>query len=170
MGLPIHRFVAATNANDVIPRFLKSGKFEPKDSVTTISNAMDVGKPNNFPRLQEMHGKEFEKIISNVTGKSYTDEETTESVNTVFEKYNYVMCPHTAIAYRGLTDYLKEENKEVTGVFLATAHPAKFLDVLDEKVAKNVIIPYNLQLVMQKKKTAIILSNEYQDLKEYLLS
>ena len=169
MGLPVHCFIASTNANDAVPRYLKSGLYEPKSSVTTISNAMDVGSPNNFPRLQEMHGKSLETMQHNITGKRYSDEETTETVNDVFEKYKYAMCPHTAIAYRGLSEYLSEQSKELTGVFLATAHPAKFLDVIDSKVADSVVMPENLKLVMQKEKVSIILSNEYQELKEYLL-
>ena len=170
MGLPIHRFVAATNANDSIPRYLKSGKFEPKESVQTISNAMDVGNPNNFPRIVEIHGKDFDKVISNIVGKTYNDPQTTETVNSVFDTYGYAMCPHTAIAYRGLSDYLAEEKTECVGVFLATAHPAKFLDVLDERVAKGVVIPDNLKEVMKKIKKSILMSNQYDDFKSYLLS
>ncbi len=170
MGLPIHCFVAATNANDSIPRYLNSGKFEPKESVQTISNAMDVGNPNNFPRLVEIHEKDFGKMTSNIIGKTYNDAETTETVNSVFDQYGYTMCPHTAIAYRGLSDYLAEQKGDFVGVFLSTAHPAKFLDVLDERVAKGVVIPHNLQEVMKKTKKSIIMSNKYEDLKIYLLS
>jgi threonine synthase len=170
MGLPIHRFVASTNANDSIPRYLKLGKFEPRESVQTISNAMDVGNPNNFPRIVEIHGKDFDKITANIVGKTYNDPQTTETVNSVFDKYGYTMCPHTAIAYRGLSDYLSEEKEECVGVFLATAHPAKFLDVLDERVAKGVVIPENLKEVMKKIKKSILMSNQYDDFKSYLLS
>lgn len=170
MGLPIHRFVAATNANDSIPRYLKSGKFEPRESVQTISNAMDVGNPNNFPRIVEIHDKDFGKITSNIVGKTYNDSQTTETVNSVFDKFEYTMCPHTAIAYKGLSDYLSEESQECVGVFLATAHPAKFLDVLDERVANGVLIPDNLKEVMKKTKKSILMSNQYDDFKKYLLS
>jgi len=170
MGLPIHRFVAATNANDSIPRYLKSGKFEPRESVQTISNAMDVGNPNNFPRIVEIHGKDFDKITSNIVGKTYDDPQTTETVNSIFDKFEYAMCPHTAIAYKGLSDYLSEEAQECVGVFLATAHPAKFLDVLDERVANGVLIPDNLKEVMKKTKKSILMSNQYEDFKKYLLS
>ncbi|MBC7390873.1 MAG: threonine synthase [Opitutaceae bacterium] len=169
MGLPVHGFIASTNANDVVPRYLASGLYEPKSSVTTISNAMDVGSPNNFPRLQEMHGKSFETMKHNITGKRYSDAETTETVNNVHAKYNYAMCPHTAIAYRGLAEYLNNQSKELTGVFLATAHPAKFLDVIDTKVADSVIMPENLKRVMEKEKVSILLSNNYQELKDFLL-
>jgi threonine synthase len=170
MGLPVYRFIAATNANDVIPRYLKTGQFEPKQSVQTISNAMDVGSPNNFPRLEEIHDKEFAKMTANIVGKSYDDTQTTETLNTVFQEYGYAMCPHTAIAYRGQNEFLKEEGKDLVGVFLATAHPAKFLDVLDEKIAKAVVIPENLQQVMKKQKESILMSNRYEDLKTFLLA
>ena len=170
MGLPVYRFVASTNANDVIPRYLKSGKFEPKDSIPTLSNAMDVGNPNNFPRLEEIHDKEFAKVTANVVGKSYADEQTRETMLEVFNKHSYAMCPHTAIAYRGASEFLKEEGKDLIGVFLSTAHPAKFLDVLDEKVAKAVKVPQNLQEVMKKEKQSILMSNQYEDLKKFLLS
>jgi len=169
MGLPVYRFVTATNANDVIPRYLKSGKFEPKNSVPTISNAMDVGNPNNFPRLEEIHDKDFKKIVSNLVGKSYTDAQTREAINSTFEKYGYAMCPHSAIGYMGISDFLKEENKDLIGVFLSTAHPAKFLDVMDAPVAQSVVIPSNLQEVTKKKKESIIMSNKYEDLKAFLL-
>lgn len=170
MGLPVYRFVAATNANNVIPRYLQTGKFEPKDSVPTLSNAMDVGNPNNFPRLEEIHDKDFQKITSNLAGKTYTDEQTRAAVLEVFEKHGYAMCPHTAIAYLGARDFAKEEGKELVGVFLSTAHPAKFLDVTDERVAQSVKIPQNLQEVMKKEKKSILMSNKYEDLKAYLLS
>ena len=131
---------------------------------------MDVGNPNNFPRIVEIHGKDFDKITSNIIGKTYNDPQTTETVNSVFDKYGYAMCPHTAIAYKGLTDYLSEEKQECVGVFLSTAHPAKFLDVLDERVAKGVVIPDNLKQVMKKIKKSILMSNQYDDFKSYLLS
>jgi threonine synthase len=170
MGLPIYKFVAATNANDAIPRYLKSGLFEPKNSLQTISNAMDVGNPNNFPRLEEIHDKNFQKVIGNLVGKSYSDAQTIETLNSVFEKHGYAMCPHTAIAYSGLADFMKEEAKDVVGVFLSTAHPAKFLDVLPEKVAAAVKVPKNLQEVMKLSKKSIVMSNQYEDLKKFLLA
>ncbi len=170
MGLPIYRFVAATNANDVIPRYLHSGKFEPKNSIPTISNAMDVGNPNNFPRLEEIHDKDFQKIVHNIVGKSYSDAATKEAINSVFEKYHYAMCPHSAIGYLGISDFLKEEKKDLIGVFLATAHPAKFLDVLDGPVAASVQIPVRLQEVQKKTKESILMSNQYEDLKRFLLA
>lgn len=170
MGLPVYRFIASTNANDAIPRFLQSGKFEPRDSVQTISNAMDVGNPNNFPRLEEIHDKDFQKIIANLVGKSYTDAETKAAINEVFEKHNYAMCPHSAIGYAGTRDFLKEENRDLVGVFLSTAHPAKFLDVLDEPVAKSVKIPQNLQEVLKKTQHSILMSNKFEAFKSYLLA
>jgi threonine synthase len=170
MGLPVYKFVASTNANDVIPRFLKSGKFEPKDSIPTISNAMDVGNPNNFPRLEEIHDKDFQKIVSNIVGKSYTDAQTKDAFHSVFKKYHYAMCPHTSIAYLGLQDFLKEEGKDLVGVFLATAHPAKFLDVLDEEVTASVKVPQSLIDVQKKEKRSVLMGSNYGDLKSYLLA
>ncbi|MFN6946168.1 MAG: threonine synthase, partial [Cytophagaceae bacterium] len=125
MGLPVHKFIASTNANDIIPQYLLGGKFNPKPSVMTISNAMDVGNPSNFYRLTDLYQNDIDKVRAEVKGKTYTDAQTREAMKMIFDKTGYVMDPHGAVGYLGLTEYLKETGDDATGIFLATAHPAK---------------------------------------------
>lgn len=178
MGLPIHQIIAATNVNDIVPKYLYTGNFQPKPSVRTISNAMDVGNPSNFARLKAFYQTDpsmnetdlLSAIQLDIIGKHYTDIQTKEAIGEVFLKYfGYVMCPHTAVGYIGLQDYLKEQNKSAYGVVLATAHPAKFMDVVEEVIDEKISLPDSLQLLLDKEKRTIPLSNSYNDLKEYLL-
>lgn len=178
MGLPIHRIIAATNVNDIVPKYLYTGNFQPKPSVRTISNAMDVGNPSNFARLKAFYQTSpsmnetdlLSAIQLDIIGKHYTDIQTKEAIAEVFLKYfGYVMCPHTAVGYIGLQDYLKEQNESAYGVVLATAHPAKFMDVVEEAIDEKISLPDSLQLLLDKEKRTIPLSNSYNDLKEYLL-
>lgn len=169
MGLPVAKFVASTNANDIVPSYLLSGIFAPKASVATISNAMDVGNPSNFARIQDFYDSDLEKVRKDITGKSFSDEETKEAMASVYKKTGYVMCPHTAVAYLGLKSYMQETGSDMTGVFLATAHPAKFVDIVEEVIEAKVEIPENLQNAMKKQKQSISMSNNFSDLKNYLL-
>jgi threonine synthase len=169
MGLPIEKFVASTNANDIVPNYLTNGIFNPKPSIPTISNAMDVGNPSNFARIQDFYDSDLEKTRAQISGYSFTDDETREVMAEVYTKTGYVMCPHTAVAYLGLKSYFNDTKSNATGVFLATAHPAKFVDIVEETIGAKVEIPQKLQDAMNKQKQSLIMSNKFQDLKNYLL-
>lgn len=169
MGLPLHDFVAATNANDIMPKYLASGSFEPKPSVRTISNAMDVGNPSNFARIKELYSSSVEDLRKDMKGYAFDDESTKKSMIDMMNKNGYIMCPHTAVGYLGLEKYKKENNSDVVGVVLATAHPAKFVNEMPAEVANHVEIPPSLELLRTKPKKATIIEPEYEMLKSELL-
>ena len=168
LGLPIELFVAATNANKVVTDYLNTGSYEPKPSVQTISNAMDVGDPSNFIRIEKIHNNDFEALKSNLHSYSYTDEETREAMQYLFNNCNYTADPHGAIGYLGLKrELLQLENAQ--GFFLETAHPVKFLPVLDKEIADKIEIPNQIKSVIDKQKVATEIST-YEELKGFLLS
>lgn len=167
LGLPIKHFVASNNANNVVTRYLTSELYEPKPSVQTISNAMDVGAPSNFIRIQEIYKNNFDSLKTNLTSFSYSDEETKAAMLEIYNNYNYVADPHGAVGYLGCKDYLKE-NPNAHCVFLETAHPTKFLDVVEEVVQVKQVLPSQIQSVMGKEKVSVVISN-YDDLKAFLL-
>lgn len=169
MGLPIYKFVAATNANHVVPDYLASGEFNPRPSVRTVSNAMDVGNPSNFERILNIFAESFEDIKSNIDGKHYTDEETKAIITAVHKEQGYILDPHSAIGYKGLKDYLAEEEKDLNGVFLSTAHPAKFLEVVEPLIDGEVQIPGALQEAMNKPKQSKPIPADFDALRAYLL-
>lgn len=169
MGLPIHHFIASTNVNDIVPHYLETGDFAPKPSVATLSNAMDVGNPSNFPRIKALNGLEYESIKNQMTGQRYNDEVTVYAIKRVFEETGYVMCPHTAVAFLGLVDYRKETGFDGNGVFLATAHPSKFSDVVEETIGEEVEMPERLKKIISKEKQSTKLSKEYEDFKSWLI-
>lgn len=169
MGLPIYKFVAATNANHVVPDYLASGEFNPRPSVRTVSNAMDVGNPSNFERILNIFAESFEDIKSNIDGKHYTDEETKAIITAVHKEQGYILDPHSAIGYKGLKDYLAEEGKDLNGVFLSTAHPAKFLEVVEPLIDGEVQIPGALQEAMNKSKQSKPIPADFDALRAYLL-
>ena len=169
MGLPIYQFIASTNANHVVPDYLTSGQFNPRPSVRTVSNAMDVGNPSNFERILNIFGGAFEDIKANIVGKHYSDEVTKEMITDVHKAQGYVLDPHSAIGYKGLKDYLEEEGKDLNGVFLATAHPAKFLEIVAPLIVGEVSIPTPLQEAMSKPKQSKPISADFEELKTYLL-
>ncbi len=166
MGLPIQHFVASTNANDVVPAYLHKGFFEPRQSVQTISNAMDVGNPSNFARLLDLFDGEYERMRERITGYSFTDAETAEGMKKVYASTGYLLDPHGAIGYLGLRKYL--EANEVTGVFLETAHPAKFKEVVESVVEEKIIIPETLQAFMKKEKVATREKSDYPSFRKFL--
>ena len=169
MGLPIYKFIASTNANDVVPEFLETGIFSPRPSVATISNAMDVGNPSNYARLVELYGKDLEAIKKDIFGTRYNDEETAEAIENVYKAGGYIMDPHGAVAYLGLKEYAKTTGEKFSGVFLATAHPSKFIEVVEDIINKKIELPERLQAVVNKKKEAFPLTSDFTDLKSYLL-
>ncbi|MEW7278137.1 threonine synthase [Aquimarina sp. 2201CG1-2-11] len=167
LGLPVKHFVAATNSNDTVVRYLETEKYEPKPSVATISNAMDVGNPSNFVRIQQLFDNNFNTLKGKFSAYSYSDLQTKEAMTTVFNNSGYITDPHGAIGYLGLKDY-KLENNEY-GVFLETAHPVKFLDIVENTLDTTVDIPTQIQNVINKEKHSIAI-NSYEELKKFLLS
>jgi threonine synthase len=171
MGMPVEHFVAATNANNVIPNYLQTEKYEAIDpSIATISNAMDVGNPSNFPRLKALFGGKFEDIKSKISGFYYSDEQTKKAILEIKKKYNYVVCPHTAIAYLGLKDYLKYDKGDLLGVFLSTAHYAKFLPDVEAILNERLPVPERLSELLKKEKVSLSYNTDYAPFKEYLLT
>ena len=169
MGLPVKRFIASTNINDIIPKFLKSGIFAPAASKATISNAMDVGNPNNFARINDLFSADIESLRSEVVGYSFSDEDTRKAMRELLKQFNYICDPHGAVAYLGLKEYFRENQAEIVGVFLETAHPAKFLDIVQEELNQAVKIPARLKEVLDKEKKSILMENDFSSLKNYLL-
>ncbi|TVZ28340.1 threonine synthase [Gillisia sp. Hel_I_86] len=168
MGLSIHHFVASSNANNVVDRYLASEKFEPKPSVQTISNAMDVGNPSNFIRVQELFQQTFTGLKEKLSSYSFTDLETENTMRKVFKEANYVLDPHGAVGYLGLQKFLAT-NLDYMGVFLETAHPVKFLETVEKAIGEKLEIPASIQAVMDKEKKAILIK-DYKELKSFLLS
>ncbi len=168
MGLPVERFIAATNANDTVPQFLKTGVYEPKPSVATLSNAMDVGNPSNWVRIADLFKDDADQLKSLIHGYSYTDEETSAAIQSIYDSYKYVACPHTAIAWRALKDY-QQNGGDDTGIFLSTAHPCKFPDVYTGEVAAHVEIPEQVKDLQAKEKQSVELGKDFAEFKDYLL-
>lgn len=167
MGLPVKHFVAANNENNVVTRYLKTEKYEPKPSVHTISNAMDIGNPSNFVRVLEIFQNEFKSLTKVLSSHSFSDGETRNAIKKVYQKHNYVMDPHGAVGYLGLKEFLKE-NPQYYGVFLETAHPVKFLETVEASIERKIEIPDSVKSFMEKEKKSEEIST-YEDLKAYLL-
>lgn len=165
LGLPIKHFVASTNVNDTVPNYLKDGNYVPKASKATISNAMDVGNPSNFIRIQELFDKDLESIRKHFSSYSFTDDSTRETMKKIYEKTQYVADPHGAVGYLGLQQYGLKDSE--IGIFLETAHPVKFLDVVEDTLDVNVAIPPQIQKVIDKEKVATQIST-YDELKHFL--
>lgn len=168
LGLPIHHFVASTNVNDTVPEFLKTGKYIPKPSKATISNAMDVGNPSNFTRIQELYGNDLDNFEKDFSSYSFTDEETKTAIANLYKTSKYIAEPHGAIGYLGLKKEL-ENKPDAIGVFLETAHPIKFSDTVEEILSLTIPIPEQIKNVLDKEKKSLKISS-YEDLKAFLLS
>ena len=166
MGLPIKRFIAANNANDIFFKYLQTGKYEPKPSVQTIANAMDVGDPSNFARVYDLYGKSHEAICADISGATYTDEQIAETIKEVKAETGYVCDPHGACGYRALKEGLKAGE---VGVFLETAHPAKFKDTVDRILGADIEIPAKLQAFMKGTKQSVPMTKDFVDFKQFLL-
>jgi len=166
MGLPVSRFIAANNKNDIFYQYLQTGKYNPRPSVATIANAMDVGDPSNFARVLDLYQESHEAICRDISGTTYTDEQIRETVKTTYKQTGYLLDPHGACGFRALKEGLKEGE---TGVFLETAHPAKFLETVEDIIADKVTIPAKLQEFMKGEKQSLPLSKEFADFKAYLL-
>ncbi len=168
MGLPVSQFIAATNINDVVPEYLITGDFNPRPSLATIANAMDVGDPSNFARILSLYQNSHEKISSDITGFSYTDEEIRTAISSVYKKNNYLLDPHGATAYLAISSFLVS-NPDHIGIFLETAHPAKFSATVEECIGTKLEIPAKLASFMQREKNSIPLGWRFEEFKEYLL-
>ncbi len=170
MGLPIERFIATTNVNDVVPEYLKTEVFTPRSSRQTISNAMDVGNPSNFVRLLDLFDNDFARLSKNIVGYAFSDDETRAAMRHIYASTDYVMDPHGAIGYLGLIKYLEERGEDITGIFLETAHPAKFKEVVDETLSRPIDIPLPLQRFLEQPKKSIPMKSDFEGFKDFLLS
>ena len=172
MGMPVHQFIAATNINKVVPEYLRSRIYTPiSPSKSTISNAMDVGDPSNFPRLMELFENDHDKLSEKVKGYFYSDEETKEAMREIHNKFNYVVCPHTAIAYLGLKQYVQESGEDdAIGVFLSTAHYAKFLPDVEQVLEQKLAIPERLENLLDLDKKAVMMDVDYDRFKQHLIA
>ena len=169
MGLPINHFIASTNINDTIPRYIKDGIFEPHPTKRTISNAMDVSEPSNFIRIQKIYNNDLQKLRKNISGYRFDDKTTKEAMRSLFNTHNYLSDPHSAVGYLGLKKYMAINNIEnVNGIFISTAHSIKFKDVVENAIDTNVDYPKSIKDIMVKEKKSSSIEN-YSELKEYLL-
>ena len=166
MGLPIRRFIAANNKNDIFYQYLQTGKYNPRPSIATIANAMDVGDPSNFARVLDLYGESHEEICKQISGTTYTDEQIRETVKCTYDETGYLLDPHGACGYRALVEELKDDE---TGIFLETAHPAKFLDTVERIIGDKVEIPAKLQEFMKGEKKSLPISKDFVSFKEYLM-
>ena len=168
LGMPVKHFIAATNVNDVVPRFMETKSYDPKPSIATISNAMDVGDPSNFIRIRHMFKDDFNTLSTNLSAYSFTDEQTKEAMLELYNDFSYVADPHGAVGFLGLKKY-QESNPNTYGIFLETAHPVKFLDTVEDTIKENIDIPEKILKQMNKKKKSINIST-YDELKNYLIN
>lgn len=166
MGLPVKRFIAANNANDIFYQYLESGEYNPRPSVQTIANAMDVGDPSNFARVLDLYDHDHDKIAAEISGCTYTDSEIAETVKRTLERDGYQLDPHGAVAYRALEEHLEPGE---TGIFLETAHPAKFKATVEAITGREVNIPERLAAFMRGEKQSVELPKDFASFKEYLL-
>lgn len=167
LGMPVKHFIAATNVNDVVSRFMQTDVYEPQPSVATISNAMDVGDPSNFVRIRHIYNNDIKTLSEYLSSYSFTDEQTKDAMLELYNEYNYIADPHGAIGYLGLKKY-QGQNSNTYGIFLETAHPVKFLDIVEDTIKENIEIPEKIFKQMKKKKKSIKISS-YDELKEFLL-
>jgi threonine synthase len=168
MGLPIKHFVASTNVNDTVPSYLSSGNYEPKKSISTISNAMDVGDPSNFIRIQKLFNNDFYKLKKVVSGYAFNDTKTKKALKEIYTMSNYIADPHGAVGYLGLKSYLEsQDEKNVQGIFLETAHPIKFAPKVEETLKLNLNPPEQIKSILNKPKLSVPIS-DYKSLKKFL--
>ena len=168
-GLPVSHFIAACNENNVVTEYLETGSYVPKKSVATLSNAMDVGNPSNFVRILELFDQEFQSLKNVMSSFSFSDEETKNILKEVYLNDNYLLDPHGAVGYAALKKYL-DENSNYEGMFLETAHPVKFYDVVEPVIGEKVSIPFAVNDLLGLKKESIKMDAEYDLVKEFLLN
>jgi threonine synthase len=166
-GLPVKHFIAACNANAVVPAFLQSGEYQPKPAVATISNAMDVGDPSNFVRVLELFNQELGSLRNVLTSYSVSDVDTKKTIREVYSSYGYLTDPHGAVGYKALQQYL-QEHADDKGFFLETAHPVKFYDVVEPVIHSNIPLPDAVRAVMHLPKESVVIDANYEELKDNL--
>jgi threonine synthase len=166
-GLPVKHFIAACNANAVVPAFLQSGEYQPKPAVATISNAMDVGDPSNFVRVLELFNQELGSLRNVLTSYSVSDVDTKKTIREVYSSYGYLTDPHGAVGYKALQQYL-QEHADDKGFFLETAHPVKFYDVVEPVIHSNIPLPDAVREVMHLPKESVVIDANYEELKDNL--
>lgn len=166
MGLPIGRFIAANNRNDIFYQYLRTGVYSPRPSIATIANAMDVGAPSNFARILDLYGNNHAAICADISGATYTDEQIADTVRTTWQQHHYLLDPHGACGFRALQEGLREGE---TGIFLETAHPAKFKDTVEHIIGQPVDIPDKLRAFMQGTRRSVPMSKDFPAFKDYLL-
>ncbi len=168
IGLPIEHFIAATNINDIVPQYLQSGEFNPRPSITTIANAMDVGNPSNFARILDLYQGSYQDICRDIEGFVCTDDQIRATIKDVYTHHQYLLDPHGAIGYKALKAYLKNHPSE-TGFFIETAHPAKFTEIVEQIIDKNVDLPPNLARFSNGIKQTVALPANFDALKHFLM-
>jgi threonine synthase len=169
MGLPVKRFIAGTNSNDVFTKFITTGKFVPTTSVTTLSNAMDVGNPSNYVRIVHLFEGDITSMREALFSASFSDDETRNCIAEVYAEHNYVLDPHGAVGMLALNSFREKEKSSAYGIVLETAHPAKFPEAYSDEVRKAIEVPERLRQSLQGKKQSVRLSSRFQDLKTFLL-
>ena len=169
IGLPVAKYVASTNANDVVPEYLRTGEFHPRAAQATYSNAMDVGSPNNFPRLLDLCRSRLEYVQKEIWGHSVTDEETLAAMKSLHDRFGYIADPHTAVGVLGWEAYKLEHAEPAQGLVLATAHPAKFADVVMRAIGTAPSLPDRLAVYLKREKLSLPISSVYDDFKQFLL-
>lgn len=166
MGLPVKRFIAANNANDIVYKYLQTGEYNPRPSVQTIANAMDVGDPSNFARIYDLFKGDWKRISSLMSGATYSDGQIRQAMRHCYEANNYILDPHGACGYQALKDLLLDGE---TGVFCETAHPAKFKDTVEAAVGSEVVVPERLAAFMRGEKKVVEMSKDFADFKNFLM-
>jgi threonine synthase len=169
IGLPVSRFIASTNANDVVPEYLRTGEFHPRPATPTFSNAMDVGSPNNFPRLLDLCRNRLEYVRREIWGHGVTDEDTLGTMKSIHERFGYIADPHTAVGVLGWEAFRRKHLEPSQGLVLATAHPAKFPDVVSRVIGAAPPLPDRLAAYLQRRKLSQAITSDYDDFKQFLL-
>ena len=169
IGLPVARFVASTNANDIVPQYLRTGEFHPRQATPTCSNAMDVGSPNNFPRLLDLCRNRLELVQREIWGHSATDDETLAAMKSLYERFHYIADPHTAVGVLGWEAYRRAHPEPAQGLVLATAHPAKFANVVTRAIGAAPPLPERLAAHLRQPKLSLSMSPQYDNFKQFLL-
>jgi threonine synthase len=170
LGLPVAKFVAGTTVNDAVPEYLRTGVYRPRPSVRTVANAMDVGAPSNFERMQAMYGSGLEALRADILGFAYDDARVVAEIGTVLRQHRYLLDPHGAIGWLALNDALRDAPPETPGVFLATAHPAKFREVVEPAIGSRLQLPPVLAEALQRPRESRRMAADYQALREFLRS
>lgn len=169
MGLPVKQFLAATNSNDTVPIFLHTGIYQPKVSVQTYSNAMDVGNPSNWVRILNLFDQDVDALKKMIIGYSFSDNETIQAIKCVYQEHHYIVCPHTAIAWLALKKWQSNHPEPAIGIFLSTAHPCKFPEVFPEAIAAQIETPQQVETLKRRKSETVSLSKSFIDFKAYLM-